>query len=262
MKYPLLLAGITLALCACTTTAPTAEKPMNFRWESARMTWIELPGTAYSSVVLINTANGERLLDTECTGIVSTGSTVEGATTSARCRWAGVGMDYAVFLEDGEYVIRYRTVDEETGFGEWAYAGTICGDMVINTETDSTECTKSTNTDTPVAAKRVEMEWSVQTTGTASNGAPHNILTLRPVSNSGEVLYRTECDGTTLAEGVQDMGNSIASIQCWWAGGGDQFGVYIDEKEQILIRHRTVDEDAGYGEWDDVNIADPSASLR
>ncbi len=114
--------------------------------------------------------------------------------------------------------------------------------------------TSVVNSDTTSASGSLAIEWWAKNMGNNSNGAPHNILTLRPVSHSGDVLYRTECDGTTLVQGVQDMGDSIASIQCWWAGGGDQFGVYIDEKEQILIRHRTVDEEVGYGEWEDLRL--------
>lgn len=109
-----------------------------------------------------------------------------------------------------------------------------------------------TTFDQGTAAKRVGMEWWAQNTREDVTGMPHNILTLRPVSDPGTVLYQTECNGTTLVEGVQDMDDSVATIQCWWAGGGDQYGVFIGDAEKATIRHRTVDEEAGYGQWEDL----------
>lgn len=102
------------------------------------------------------------------------------------------------------------------------------------------------------AAKRVAMEWWAKNTGTNDTGAPHNILTLRTVTEPPTTLFETECTGMTLVEGVPDMDDSVATIQCWWAGGGDQFGVFIGDGEKAVVRHRTVDEEAGYGNWVDL----------
>jgi|GEM_PF-6289662 len=106
-------------------------------------------------------------------------------------------------------------------------------------------------TNPPVSAKRAAMEWWAKNTGEDENGMPHNTLSLRVVG-SGESLFETECNGTTLVEGVQDMEDSVATIQCWWAGGGDQFGVFIGDAEKATIKHRTVDEETGYGPWVDM----------
>lgn len=100
-------------------------------------------------------------------------------------------------------------------------------------------------------AKRAAMEWYAYNTG-EKDGIPQNTLKLKTATTSRDELFTTTCVGTTLVEGVQDMDDSVASIQCWWAGGGDQFGVFIGDGEQAVIRHRTVDEEAGYGKWEDL----------
>lgn len=117
-------------------------------------------------------------------------------------------------------------------------------------------CTSSSSTKTettaPQAGKRIPMEWSARNTGTNAQGIPQNRLTLNLTNLTRDELYRTECEGTTLVQGIPDLENSAAYIQCWWAGGGDQYAVFIGDAEQGVIRHRTVDEEAGYGEWEDL----------
>ncbi len=115
-----------------------------------------------------------------------------------------------------------------------------------NTQTPVTE----TDTDAPIAAKRAAMEWQATQTGEDATGMPETTLTLTVPSMNME-LYTTTCSGTASTE-VQDMEDSVADVQCWWAGGGDQYGVFIGDGESGVIRHRTVDEEAGYGEWVDV----------
>jgi hypothetical protein len=98
-------------------------------------------------------------------------------------------------------------------------------------------------------AKRAAMEWKFESAGEV-DGIPKTTLNLM-TSISTEPLYTTVCTGTASTE-VQDMGESVADVQCWWAGGSDQYGVFIGEAEQATIRHRTVDEEVGYGTWKDV----------
>ncbi len=105
------------------------------------------------------------------------------------------------------------------------------------------------DTDAPMV-KRAAMEWQFEQTGEDETGMPETTLRLVvPSMNVG--LFTTTCSGIASTE-VQDMEESVADVQCWWAGGGDQYGVFIGEMEQATIRHRTVDEEAGYGEWEDV----------
>lgn len=102
----------------------------------------------------------------------------------------------------------------------------------------------------PVAAKRTPMEWWAEKTGEDAYGMPHNKVTVR--TTPGTILYETECNGTTLVEDVPDLEDSIAYMQCWWAGGGDQFAIFMEDGEKAVIRHRTVDEETGYGRWEDL----------
>lgn len=116
--------------------------------------------------------------------------------------------------------------------------------------------TPTINVDTPelpppsAAAKRAPMEWWAEKTGEDAYGMPHNKITVR--TTPGTILYETECNGTTLVEDVPDLEDSVAYMQCWWAGGGDQFAIFIEDGEKAVIRHRTVDEEAGYGRWEDL----------
>lgn len=106
-----------------------------------------------------------------------------------------------------------------------------------------------TNTDAPMA-KRAAMEWTSAQTGMGEYDMPEMALSL-VVESTGEALYSTTCNGTT-SPVVPDPEGSVATISCWWAGGGDEYGVFVGEAEQLTIRHRTVDEEAGYGEWTDL----------
>lgn len=114
----------------------------------------------------------------------------------------------------------------------------------------------TTNTDTPstppVAAKRAPMEWYAYDQGTDEQGIPQNKLILKANTAQREDLFTTSCAGTTQVTDLPDLADSVAYIQCWWAGGGDQYAVFIGEAEKATIRHRTVDEEAGYGAWEDL----------
>lgn len=117
-------------------------------------------------------------------------------------------------------------------------------------------CTAPANNtaDTPSMGKRMPMEWVATDTGekVGEGDMPVTKITLQ-VQGTGEEIYSTSCMGTASTE-VQDVAGSVASIQCWWAGGGDQYGVFVGDAEQLTVRHRTVDEEAGYGSWEDVPV--------
>jgi hypothetical protein len=114
----------------------------------------------------------------------------------------------------------------------------------------STQTSTDTDTDTPSMGKRAAMVWTSEQTGTGEFDMPENDITLT-VESTGEELYSTTCNGTTSTE-VMDVEGSVATIQCWWAGGGDQYGVFVGDAEELTVRHRTVDEEAGFGEWMDL----------
>lgn len=111
-----------------------------------------------------------------------------------------------------------------------------------------------TSTPPDTMGKRIPVEWSARNTGEDANGIPQNTLTLNVMNDTRDELYKTECVGTTLVQGVTDLDGSVAYIQCWWAGGGDQFAVFTGEGEAMTVRHRTVDEESGFGEWEDLKV--------
>lgn len=114
----------------------------------------------------------------------------------------------------------------------------------------STQTSTNTDTDTPSMGKRAAMEWTSAQTGMGEYDMPEMAISL-VVESTEEALYSTTCNGTT-SPVVPDPEGSVATISCWWAGGGDEYGVFVGDAEQLTIRHRTVDEEAGYGEWMDV----------
>jgi len=115
--------------------------------------------------------------------------------------------------------------------------------------TSQTDTTMDNDSSAP-AAKRAAMEWTSEQTGMSESDMPITTITLG-VPATGDVIYTTTCNGTASTE-LQDIEGSVASIQCWWAGGGDQYAVFVGEAEELTVRHRTVDEEAGFGEWMDV----------
>lgn len=119
-------------------------------------------------------------------------------------------------------------------------------------------CAPQTNTvdnstsSAPSMGKRAAMQWVATDTGEkiGEGDMPATKITLK-VESTGEELYSTTCMGVASTD-MQDVEGSVASIQCWWAGGGDQYGVFVGDAEQLTIKHRTVDEEAGFGAWEDV----------
>lgn len=99
------------------------------------------------------------------------------------------------------------------------------------------------------SAKRAAMAWTTVNAGEDSTGIPQTTIILS--ISGGAELYRTNCTGTasTQAQGLEE---TVAGIQCWYAGGGDQYAVFVGENEKATLRHRTVDEVAGFGTWENV----------
>lgn len=116
------------------------------------------------------------------------------------------------------------------------------------TQTNTSPTSDTSNSSSP-AMKRMAMEWTSQQTGTGSDGIPQNKLILR-TQGTNDVLFTTSCNGVP-STSMQDVPGSVVSIQCWWAGGGEQFGVFVGDAEEITVRHRTVDEEGGFGSWED-----------
>lgn len=231
MKKLLTLASIALILGACT---PVAEEPLSFTPNLDNLAWqSEQTGTTengepITEVTLVDTSTNTVLARTNCMGTLSAYEPTDTAPLAShlyvRCWWMGGGYDYTVTAPADAITAVRRSVDEELGFGPWEEFPAPAG-------------------------KRAAMEWRFEQTGTAEYDMPITKLTL-VVSSTDVVLYQTTCNGTASID-VQDVEGSVASIQCWWAGGGDQYGVFITDAEVLTVRHRTVDEEAGFGPWEE-----------
>lgn len=102
------------------------------------------------------------------------------------------------------------------------------------------------------AAKRMPVMWTAEDAGMDENGmATTNIMLT--TEGDAEMLFATTCNGTASTENL-DIEGSIASIQCWLPGGGDQYAVFVGDAEELTIMHRTVDEEAGFGEWEEISV--------
>lgn len=92
--------------------------------------------------------------------------------------------------------------------------------------------------------------WDQNQTGTGDNDEP--LVELNLLDEDNESQFTAECVGPAFTEGVAaDVPGVQTAIRCWWAGGGDDYAV-IDMSGSLVIRHRTVDEEAGYGPWETV----------
>jgi hypothetical protein len=45
---------------------------------------------------------------------------------------------------------------------------------------------------------------------------------------------------------------SLMTAVLWWAGGGDELSVHRPDPATLIVRRRTIDEEAGYGEFEDL----------
>lgn len=116
MKNFLVVAGMTLALCACTaqTVTNTATDIPSSAPAAKRlpMVWV----AQLHTLTLQVESTGEVLFTTECTGVAS--RKMEGIEDSVASIQCG-GHQYAVFILQGEELaIMRRTIDENGNFGQ------------------------------------------------------------------------------------------------------------------------------------------------
>lgn len=61
------------------------------------------------------------------------------------------------------------------------------------------------------------------------------------------------------ADGIEQ---ALTSASIWWAGGGDELVVQPSNSGELIVSHRTVDEEAGFGELVEVaRVPVPSDSV-
>ena len=131
--------------------------------------------------------------------------------------------------------------------------------LVILSGCAPADTTTDNSMDTMPAGKRAAMEWQGEQTGTGEFDTPETTLKL-VVTDSGEELFSTTCTGTfspSTSEVEPFDGKVPLSIAtCWWAGGGDEYGAFIGAADELTIMHRTVDEEAGFGVWEEIEMAE------
>lgn len=93
------------------------------------------------------------------------------------------------------------------------------------------------------------LEWRTQDAGVNEMDIPQQQLSLMRIREGGrEALFTTQCQG--IASPSELIEGSLASIRCWWAGGGDDYAAFAAEGGTIEVKTRYVDEESGMGPWD------------
>jgi hypothetical protein len=90
------------------------------------------------------------------------------------------------------------------------------------------------------------VKWTWTQTGTGSDGAPTQEIHL--VNAQGATILTKSCTGTV---SVLSPGANPTIVRCWWAGGGNDYALIIRGGKPVP-QTRTVDEEAGEGEWQDI----------
>lgn len=131
---------------------------------------------------------------------------------------------------------------------------------------------------------------SAQNTNTIAVGEPNGSASSSSVANGGIVMIQTsytwkfenvgtddeprtkivlfiedgdhthDVDLGTYAGSAVDTSDknldAVISASVWWAGGGDDVRVVADKDGELMAQHRTVDEEAGFGEWIDLQVVE------
>ncbi|HVW66224.1 MAG TPA: hypothetical protein VHA78_00665 [Candidatus Peribacteraceae bacterium] len=93
-----------------------------------------------------------------------------------------------------------------------------------------------------------QLKWNHVQTGTGTYNSPITQLMLTE-SGGTKALATQTCTG--IAGDATDITGALAAVRCWWAGGGDDYAAFASGTG-FIIRHRTLDEEAGAGEWREI----------
>jgi hypothetical protein len=109
-------------------------------------------------------------------------------------------------------------------------------------------------TEQSAAAEDVTLEWVFTPDAESTEEMP---MTRASLVLSGPVNTRIEV-GSYSGNGAKAADTSwsapegsLATAIFWWAGGGDELSIFQTESDRLVIRHRTIDEVSGYGEFED-----------
>jgi len=109
----------------------------------------------------------------------------------------------------------------------------------------------SVATSTAQSAQAKVFSWSLEDAGTdESIGAPRTKISLVADGVAYDAgTYNGSCQTITANGGVDGKGlltGEIAGVQCWFAGGGDEIGIF-NEDGALVLKHGFLDEPQGDG---------------
>jgi hypothetical protein len=96
------------------------------------------------------------------------------------------------------------------------------------------------------------MQWQWKQVGTGASSEPQMHLQLVDTTKNNSVFYETDCTGVVSQAPADVIAGTLGGVRCWWAGGGDDY-VAVMNGDALVIRHRTVDEESGYGQWTEIH---------
>ena len=107
---------------------------------------------------------------------------------------------------------------------------------------------------TSASSNDLSVKWQSEQTGTGEFGEPQMNVTL--VNSEGTVVVDEECIGVVSPIDLQEEANVLTSVRCWWAGGGNDYLAATDANGKLTVKTRWVDEESGFGAWEEVNMAE------
>lgn len=96
------------------------------------------------------------------------------------------------------------------------------------------------------ANEPLTVRWSWSQIDTGPDDIP--VYEVKLIDGNDEARYVASCNGVVSTSTIEE---SDIAVRCWWAGGGEDFAV-IDGDDGWTVQKRWVDEESGFGEWEEV----------
>lgn len=97
----------------------------------------------------------------------------------------------------------------------------------------------------------VTIGWLLEDKGTDDTGMQTSHVALL-VSTPGGMNEIAIGDYAGCGQEEQPQDGPLLTLECWWAGGGDEFQVRMDGTSELVVSHRGLDEQVEIGEFEDV----------
>lgn len=105
------------------------------------------------------------------------------------------------------------------------------------------------------AGPAINLTWSFPAAATSTDETPMSRAVLLLAGETQQTIDL----GTYAGQGMEIATTSwtppegaVTAAIFWWAGGGDEVSVFRTAPGTLTVRHRTIDEVAGYGEFEDM----------